>query len=217
MIHHTNLSFKETLRDRDDYATNLIILHHTEVLEPHTVEDVHRWHQKKGMAGIGYHYFIRKDGEIYEGRPYDTIGAHAGEQFNPRSVGIAYEGDFNKEKMSAKQENAGVMLIALLSLAYEDAEITMYSDLKKTTDPGKNFPFSSLIKKVEDCKDALRTLFGDEHYLMIMDAESRNRYQGLDEEANRRRQEAPDLITTGNFDYLSIVRLFEEIHEECDY
>ena len=107
MINHSELKFKEELGLRKDYSTNYIILHHTEVETPHTVNDIHRWHQKKGYAGIGYHYFIRKDGEIYEGRPIETVGAHT-KGYNGESVGIAYEGDFNKQTMSERQEDAGL-------------------------------------------------------------------------------------------------------------
>ena len=54
---------------------NKIILHHAEASSC-TVYDIHNWHIKNGWTGIGYHYFIRKDGNIYKGRPENAIGAH---------------------------------------------------------------------------------------------------------------------------------------------
>lgn len=40
---------------------------------------------------IGYHYVIRRDGNIEVGRPADMIGAHTSGQ-NSYSLGICYEG-----------------------------------------------------------------------------------------------------------------------------
>lgn len=218
MIHNTCLEFKEELRYRDH--TSYIILHHTEVDTPHTVEEVHQWHlnrKKENMVGIAYHYYIRKNGKIYTGRPYGTIGAHAGEEYNPISVGIGYEGDFNKEKMSEEQENAGVMLIALLSLAYEDAEVVMYCNLNdERTDPGKNFPFESLMKKVDTCKSYLQALFGDQRTEdFVVDYEWRHMHDHLgDEEEEMRRHNAPSIIHYGHFNYFDILDLLVNVEED---
>ena len=61
-IHQSNLKFTETLKKRSE--TNYIIIHHTEVRGRHDVKEVHQWHLDKGWAGIGYHYYIDKDGQI---------------------------------------------------------------------------------------------------------------------------------------------------------
>ena len=96
MLHHTNLNFTEDLQERAAGSTKYIILTHSEVTTPHTVADVHNWHQKKKWAGIGYHYFIDKKGEIFTGRPRNTTGAHT-YGYNQQSVALCFEGDFNKE------------------------------------------------------------------------------------------------------------------------
>ena len=77
--------------------TNRIILHHAQA-KTCSVEDIHQWHLKKDWSGIGYHFLVRKDGTIYQGRPEDTIGAHA-KGANHDSIGICAEGDFMKEEM----------------------------------------------------------------------------------------------------------------------
>lgn len=100
MVEETYLDFNEPLKSRE--KTDCIILHHSGVSTPHTVNDVHKWHQKKGWAGIGYHYFISKDGIIYRGRPHHTVGAHA-RGYNQNSVGVCFEGDFNREQMTMEQ------------------------------------------------------------------------------------------------------------------
>lgn len=38
--------------------------------------DIDRWHRQRGFFGIGYHYIVRLDGTIENGRPYEAIGAH---------------------------------------------------------------------------------------------------------------------------------------------
>ena len=211
MLHHTNLKFQEELKLRN--RTDYIVLHHSEVISHHTVKEVHQWHLNKKWAGIGYHYFIDKEGEIYECRPIDTMGAHA-YGYNDQSIGICYEGNFNKEKMSPKQEDSAVMLIALLNLAYDDSSIVKHCDLvKDKTCPGKYFPFDSLMKKIEICTKNLESLFGSQISEWILDYEARIRYQGIDEEANRKRQSMDSLVSIGNFNYSLILDLFKKIHE----
>ena len=40
---------------------------------------------------IGYHFYITRDGEIYQGRPLEKVGAHCRDH-NTHSIGICYEG-----------------------------------------------------------------------------------------------------------------------------
>lgn len=153
MFHQLNLKFDEELEPRT--ATRFIILHHSEVTLPHTVEDIHQWHKNKGWAGIGYHYFIDKEGEVYEGRPCGTVGAHA-RGHNDESIGVCFEGDFNKESMSEKQENAAIILLTMLSLAYSDAELCMHNVFNPHKNcPGKNFPFERLSLTIADRKQSI--------------------------------------------------------------
>ena len=55
-------------------VTRRIILHHAAAVTC-TAQQIHQWHLANGWAGIGYHFFVRKDGRIYRGRPEDTVGA----------------------------------------------------------------------------------------------------------------------------------------------
>lgn len=173
MIHHTNLNFRDGMKRRDVQATRYVVLHHSEVIERHSVEDVHSWHLNRKTdgepwAGIGYHYFIDKDGEIFTGRPLWAVGSHT-KNYNSVSVGICFEGDFNKEKMTAKQEEAGIMLIALLSLAYGNAHVVRHSSLGNKNCPGKNFPYRSICQKAHKCKEWLKPLFGPEQLSRIVE------------------------------------------------
>lgn len=152
MFHHTNLKFNEMLVSRQPGATKFIILHHSEVSTPHDIFDMHQWHLNKGWAGIGYHYVIDENGEVFEGRPRNSIGAHT-YGHNCDSIGVCFIGDFNKQEISEKQETAGVKLLATLSIAYPDAKLCRHSDFNNAkTCPGKKFPFERIMQRIEQVK-----------------------------------------------------------------
>jgi N-acetylmuramoyl-L-alanine amidase len=54
-------------------------------------QEIHQWHLDKGWAGCGYHYIIRRDGEIEKGRSEEIAGAHV-RGFNRNSIGICLIG-----------------------------------------------------------------------------------------------------------------------------
>lgn len=58
--------------------------------------DIDRWHREQGMAGIGYHYVVRLDGSIEEGRSVALPGAHC-RGWNGRSIGICYIGGLDAD------------------------------------------------------------------------------------------------------------------------
>ena len=158
-IHQSNLKFTETLKKRTE--TNYIIIHHTEVRGRHDVKEVHQWHLNKGWAGIGYHYYIDKDGQIFECRPRDTWGAHV-KSHNNDSIGVCFEGNFDNEKMSEKQLEASVLLISVLSLAYGNAAIRGHRNFTpQKSCPGKNFPMKELLDRIKAQKQRIIRLYGD--------------------------------------------------------
>lgn len=78
------------------------------------VAEIDNWHRKQGFEGIGYHYVIRLDGTVEEGRPYERDGAHA-IGWNQRAVGICYIGGYD-EKGRAADTRTPQQRIALLQL-----------------------------------------------------------------------------------------------------
>ena len=103
IINIANLDFRSALRKRS--KTDMIILHHAAAQGG--VEAVHRYHKNNlGWSGIGYNYYVRKDGTVWEGRGLDKVGAHAGASFNNRSVGICAEGNFETETMLRTETGA---------------------------------------------------------------------------------------------------------------
>lgn len=125
--------------------TEQIILHHSGVTVLQTVETIHNYHKNtNGWAGIGYHFYVRKNGSIYRGRPENMIGAHAsGSNYN--SIGICFEGNFEKEKMETKQLEAGKELVAYLKNKYKIDTVKGHKEVGQGTEcPGKNFPLAEM-------------------------------------------------------------------------
>lgn len=123
-------------------STKQIILHHAEASNC-TVEDINRWHLNNGWTGIGYHYFVRKDGTIYRGRPENAIGAHA-VGANTNSIGICAEGRYNVETMPEAQKNAIKELIADIKSRYGNLAVKGHKEVSNTSCPGKNYPLEEL-------------------------------------------------------------------------
>lgn len=153
----TNLTFKGPLDSRE--KTDYIVIHHSAVLERHTVEDVHQWHlnRKDEMYGIAYHYFIKKDGTVFEGRPRDSKGALV-PCINNRAIGICLEGNFNKETIGAKQWEACVKLAALLEMQYR-AKTHQHREFdNKTSSPGFHFDFEKFKSEVRKLKAQTKSI-----------------------------------------------------------
>ena len=146
-IIETNLDFSN-LSKRG--ATNRIILHHTGVAVEQSVEVIHNYHKNSlGYAGIGYHFYIRKNGEIYRGRPEDTVGAHAYSSNND-SIGICFEGNFEEEQMTEGQIKSGKELVNYLKEKYNINKVQMHRDVNQTSCPGKNFKFDEIVAEIKN-------------------------------------------------------------------
>lgn len=68
-------------------------------------ETIEQWHRANGWLAIGYHYIIKRDGSIQNGRDLDgdgnileEVGAHA-YGYNSRSVGICLVGGVGDDGM----------------------------------------------------------------------------------------------------------------------
>ena len=147
-IFPSHLTFKAPLDSRE--KTDYIVIHHSAVLNPHIVEDVHQWHLKRNMYGIGYHYFIKKDGRVFEGRPRESKGALV-PCINNRAIGIGLEGNFNKETIGAKQWETCVELAALLEMQYR-AKTHLHGEFDDISSPGLHFDFEKFKSEVRKLK-----------------------------------------------------------------
>ena len=77
---------------------SLIVIHcsATRVDCDFTAKDVDTAHRYRGFSCWGYHYYIRKSGEIEPMRDEDTVGAHA-RGYNAISLGVCYEGGLDAD------------------------------------------------------------------------------------------------------------------------
>lgn len=73
-IIETNFNINVPSTNKPEY----IVLHHALSSEC-SVYDIENWHLGFGWAGIGYHYFISKEGIIYRGRKENQRGTHVKE------------------------------------------------------------------------------------------------------------------------------------------
>jgi len=55
------------------------------------VTEINQWHLQQGWSGIGYHYVIRRNGDIEKGRADAEVGAHAMGN-NHDSIGVCWIG-----------------------------------------------------------------------------------------------------------------------------
>ena len=125
------------------HSTDYIVLHHAaaRACSPYQVDS---WHKANGWSGIGYHFFIRKDGNIYEGRPVWAVGAHAS-GYNDRSVGFCVEGYFDEEYVMPDAQKEAVKLVLLdLRKRYPKAQVKGHKELCATGCPGKYYPLADM-------------------------------------------------------------------------
>lgn len=55
------------------------------------VREIRQWHKEKGWLDIGYHFVIRRDGTVEEGRDINAVGSHV-QGYNHDSIGICLVG-----------------------------------------------------------------------------------------------------------------------------
>ena len=114
----------------------LIVIHCSAVRPDQTssAAQIDTWHRNRGFhLGIGYHYVVRRDGEIEPGRPEFMVGAHA-RHYNAHSIGVCYEGGLDEKGRAADtrtpaQKKALLTLLLSLKQDYPDAEIVGHCDL----------------------------------------------------------------------------------------
>lgn len=131
-------------------STRKLILHHCGGSGADALA-IHRMHRAKGWAGIGYHYYVRRDGSVFRGRPEERVGTHTA-YHNADSIGVCFEGNFETEAMGQRQFDAGVELLSDIRERYPDLTVYGHRDLNATACPGRNFPMAELKEESEMAK-----------------------------------------------------------------
>lgn len=96
------------------------------------VKEIRNWHKARGFFNVGYHFIIRRDGEIELGRTLDEIGAHC-KGFNMESVGTCLIG---KDSFSDIQFESLKRIHNMLKNIFPNIEVVPHCALNK----GKSCP-----------------------------------------------------------------------------
>ena len=128
----------------------LLVVHCSAVRPDQTssAAPIDTWHRRDRhyKFGIGYHYVVRRDGQIEPGRPEWMVGAHC-KNHNAHSLGICYEGGLDARGQPADtrtlaQKLALLQLLEVLHRKYPKALIVGHHDLN----PQKACPCFDAVK-----------------------------------------------------------------------
>lgn len=135
-------------------ATDAIVVHcSASVPSADTdVKTIDRWHRQRGFSMVGYHYVIKTDGEIQEGRPLDYVGAHV-QGFNSRTVGICLIGGVDaknkpSDNFTSHQKFSLLTLLKDLSDRFPGAEILGHRDFPGVNKACPSFDVRSWLTEV---------------------------------------------------------------------
>jgi N-acetyl-anhydromuramyl-L-alanine amidase AmpD len=117
-------------------SITLIVIHCSAVGpdQQSSAAQIDTWHRQRGFhLGIGYHYVIRRNGEIEPGRPEYMVGAHC-KNHNKYSIGVCYEGGIDARGQPAdtrtlEQKASMRKLLTDLHSRYPRAVIVGHHDL----------------------------------------------------------------------------------------
>ncbi|AUS06477.1 N-acetylmuramoyl-L-alanine amidase [Pseudotamlana carrageenivorans] len=140
-------------------AINHIVIHATATKASQDVSatDINRWHKHNGWSGIGYHYVVKLNGSIENGRPEGIRGAHV-KGHNHDSIGVVYVGGLDEnakpdDTRTTAQKIALIKLLTRLKKKYPKAIISGHRDFSKDLN-GNGVIEPSEFMKACPCFDA---------------------------------------------------------------
>ena len=123
--------------------TITLIVVHCSAVRPDQLSSaaqIDTWHRKDRhyKFGIGYHYVVRRNGQIEPGRPEYMVGAHC-LNHNKYSIGVCYEGGLDargqpEDTRTPEQKAAMLKLLQQLHQRYPRAVIVGHRDLTHDRD-----------------------------------------------------------------------------------
>ena len=125
--------------------TNFIVVHcaATKPSMDTSAADIDRWHRERGWLKIGYHFVVRRNGEIEEGRHIEEVGAHAsGYNYSSVSVcligGLSEDGKSSENNFTEEQWESFGAVIDTLTNRYPNAKVIGHNDISKKDCPTFN-------------------------------------------------------------------------------
>ena len=123
-------------------STDYIVIHcaATKASMDIGLKEIRKWHvQDNGWRDVGYHYIIRRNGEVELGRSNRDTGAHAA-GYNHKSVSVCMVGGMAEDNSAENnftphQWVALIMEIKKLSETYPDAKIIGHNEISEKECP----------------------------------------------------------------------------------
>jgi hypothetical protein len=136
-----------------------IVIHHSAFPGNFGIKNIQKYQQANGFNDIAYHFVIGKDGNIFEGRSINILGAHAGETVEANkladsikmnmvkkniaeaykldpdygSIGVCLDGDFEKELPTEAQIQSLKKLLLFLMQEFniDKNNIMLHNEVKQ--------------------------------------------------------------------------------------
>ena len=97
---------------KPDRAVDRLFLHCSASDHSHhdNIATIRKWHvEDRGWSDVGYHFFIRKDDTVEDGRPLDRTPAAAQDGNNSGTIAICLHG-LEIENFTKAQHTASIIL-----------------------------------------------------------------------------------------------------------
>lgn len=116
------------------------------------LREIRMWHKQQGWLDVGYHFIIRRDGTVEEGRPVDVVGSHV-KNHNSSSVSVCLVGGVD-EKMKPEANFTDAQWAALDTKVLELRKLYPAASVKghNEFDSGKacpSFNVQSWLKSIQ--------------------------------------------------------------------
>ena len=104
------------------------------------LREIKRWHvDDNGWRDVGYHYIIRRNGEVELGRSNRDTGAHAA-GYNHKSVSLCMVGGMAEDNsaennFTAQQWTALLDLVKQIKVDYPEANVIGHNEISKKECP----------------------------------------------------------------------------------
>ena len=123
-------------------STDYIVIHcaATKASMDIGLTEIRKWHvQDNGWRDVGYHYIIRRNGEVELGRSIRDTGAHAA-GYNHKSVSVCMVGGMAEDNsaennFTAHQWTALLDLVKQLKSNYPDADVIGHNEISEKECP----------------------------------------------------------------------------------
>ena len=104
------------------------------------LREIKRWHvDDNGWRDVGYHYIIRRNGEVELGRSNRDTGAHAA-GYNHKSISLCMVGGMAEDNsaennFTAQQWTALLDLVKQIKVDYPEANVIGHNEISKKECP----------------------------------------------------------------------------------